>query len=66
MFDHALVISQYVPLFRRLVAFLFCTGLLVLILLYLETCLRLHSPRKIVMMWLAYGDGSGYTKPTKT
>ena len=47
MFDHALVISQFVPLFTRLVAFL-GTILLVLILLFfsisisMETCLRLH------------------------
>ena len=43
MFDHALVSSQFVPHFGRLVAF-FVTTLLVWILLYfhLATCLGLH------------------------
>ena len=64
MFDHAMVSSQFVSLYGRLVAFfvtiLWCG------FYYLDTCQRLHSPTKIVMMWLAYGDGSGYAKTPKT
>ena len=51
-------------LFGRLVAF-FVT-VLWFGFYYLDTCLRLHLLTRIVTMWLAYGDGSGYAKTTKT
>ena len=64
MFDHALIVLNLCCLFRRLVAFIvvrcasYCT-------FHLEKFLRLPCPTKIVIMWLAIGDGSGDTKPTK-